>query len=220
MATNTLFVMESQASLGFPQSLSEEFKPLRIAEFVGLEKQKRVLSNFVKSPRPIALLFKGPAGTGKTTMAESVARELDATVWHIPSQECKVDKIAEIAAHCHYVPKAGLKGFHVVICDEADQMSPAAQLALLSKLDGSDPCPQTIWIFTCNETDRLEERFLSRCTIKLDFNSYGASEEIASLLQKIWEAKAGSASAPNFKKLVCGNLRESIARLETELLAV
>ena len=220
MATGTLFEMESQQNLNYGRSLTEEYKPTRIADFVGLTKEKKILSAFVKNPKPCAILLQGASGTGKSTMAEAVARELDATVWRIPSQECRVDKIAEVSSHCHYVPRAGLAGFHVVIVDEADVMTPQAQLALLSKLDGSDPCPSTIWVFTCNATDRLEERFLSRCAIKLDFNSYGASAEIAELLAKIWQAKAGDAPAPNFKKLACGNLRESLQRLETELLAV
>ena len=219
MATGTLFEMNAQQSIGFPQSLSEEYKPQRIVDFVGLEKQKRILSNFVKAPKPCAMLFNGVSGSGKTTMAQAVARELNATIWHIPSQDCKVDKIAEISAHCHYVPRSGLAGFHLVICDEADQMSSAAQLAMLSKLDGSDPCPSTIWIFTCNATDRLEERFLSRCAIKLDFNSYGAGSEIADLLARVWASKT-EAPPPNFKKLACGNVREALSRLETELLSI
>jgi replication-associated recombination protein RarA len=221
MAPGTLFAMESQQSIAFPQSLCEEFKPQRIVDFVGLDRNKRILSAFVKNPKPCALLFNGPSGCGKTAMAEAVARELDATVWRIPSQECNVAKITEVSAHCSYIPKAGLKGFHLVICDECSEMSNAARLAFLSKLDGSDPVPQTIWIFTANDAyERLPETFLSRCAIKLDFSSYGSSEEIISLMQRIWMAKAGSAPAPNWKKLICGNVRESIARLETEILAV
>lgn len=90
---------------------------------------------------------------------------------------------------------------------------------LLSKLDSSEACPNTIWIFTCNATDKLEERFLSRC-IKLDFNSYGSGSEIADLLARVWKDKAGDAPCPNFKRLACGNVRESLQRLESELLSV
>jgi len=95
----------------------------------------------------------------------------------------------------------------------------AAQKFLLSKLDGSEPCPQTIWIFTCNATDRLEERFLSR-TLRLEFNSYGAGTDIADLLARVWEAEANGAPCPNLRKLACGNVRESLSRLESELLAI
>jgi hypothetical protein len=62
-------------------------------------------------------------------------------------------------------------GFEQEIPDHSTLTS-AAQLALLSKLDSTDPAPNTIWIFTANDTERLERRFLSRCKV-LDFSSYG-----------------------------------------------
>jgi replication factor C small subunit len=218
MATSTLFA-EPQSGFAFPKSLTEEYRPQTIAEFVGLEKQKRILANLVKQPRPCALLFKGTSGSGKTTMALAFAKALNADVWHIGSQECKVDRLQETVARCHYVPSAGLAAYHCVICDEADCMSDAAQKYLLSKLDSTGQIANTIWIFTCNSTDGLEERFLSRC-IQLDFNSYGSGSDIADLLARIWKDKAGNAEAPNFKRMACGNVRESLQRLETELLAV
>lgn len=83
-------------------------------------------------------------------------------------------------------------GFHVVLADEADQMTNAAQLALLSKLDSTDPAPNTIWIFTANDTQRLERRFLSRCKL-LEFSSYGLSSDIAST--SIWYGTRKAATA-------------------------
>jgi len=216
----TLFAMEAQQGLDFPKPLTEEFKPARIAEFVGLEKQKKILASLAKNPRPCGLLFRGATGTGKTSMAYALASELSADVWHVGSQDCKVDRLKEISARCWYVPSAGLRSFHVVIVDEADKMSDAAQLYLLSKLDGTDPCPSTIWIFTCNGTEGLEKRFLDRCIPLPDFNSYGAVNEIADLLARVWSIKAPSATCPNFKKLASGSVRESLQRLESELLGV
>jgi Cdc6-like AAA superfamily ATPase len=216
----TLFAMEAQQGFTYPKTLAEEFKPARIADFVGLEKQRKIMANLVKNPRPCALLFRGATGTGKTSLAYAFANELSADVWHVGSQDCKVDRLKEVSARCWYVPSAGLQSFHVVIVDEADKMSDASQLYLLSKLDGSEPCPNTIWIFTCNSTDGLEKRFLDRCIPVPDFNTYGASEAIAELLARVWQAKAPSATAPNFKKLASGSVRESLQRLESELLAV
>ena len=184
-----------------------------------MKKQRKVIAGFLARPYPVAMMFSGDAGTGKTSMAYAVARELNATVWHVGSQDCKVDRLKEISHNCNYIPQAGLRGFHVVIVDEADRMSTAAQDYLLSKLDGTEPCPATIWIFTSNDCEKLEKRFLSRCTIKLEFNSYGSGEAIADFLARVWRAKAPGAPAPNFKKLACGNLREALSRLESELLA-
>jgi DNA polymerase III delta prime subunit len=85
--------------------------------------------------------------------------------------------------HCWYAPLTP-GGFHVVLADEADQMTNAAQLGLLSKLDSTDPAPNTIWIFTANDTERLERRFLSRCKV-LEFSSYGLAGEIAAYLDTV-----------------------------------
>jgi len=46
------------------------------------------------------------------------------------------------------------------------------------------------------------------------------AKPIAEFLARIFREKAGDATAPNFKKLACGNVRESLQRLETELLAI
>ena len=75
-----------------------------------------------------------------------------------------------------------------MLADEADQMTSAAQLALLSQLDSTDPAPNTIWIFTANDTERLERRFLSRCKV-LEFSSYGLAGEIATYLATVWHAE-------------------------------
>lgn len=210
-----------QSGLAFPQSLTEEFRPRVLADFVGLEKPKKILANLLKNPRPCALLLVGQPGCGKTTISLAFASELDAELHHIGSQECKLEVLQNIVATCQRIAfnfKTGKAArYHVVLVDEADVMSDAAQKYLLSKLDATGTCPDTIWIFTCNATDRLEERFLSRC-LKLDFNSYGSSQEIADLLAKIWALKAGNSPAPNFKKLVCGNVRQSLQNLEIALL--
>jgi replication-associated recombination protein RarA len=216
----TLFAMESQQSIGFPKPLTEEFRPLRICDFVGLEKQKKVLTNLVRKPRPCALLFVGNSGSGKTTLAQAFSCELNATLWEVGSQECSVDRLRELVFHCSFVPKAGLSGYHVILVNEADCMSDAAAKFLLSKLDSSGQLSNVIWIFTCNSTDKLEERFLSRCLNPGSFNSYGAGNDIVDLLSRVWKAKApASAEVPNFRKLTCGNVRESLQRLEVELLS-
>src|ERR1700690_3439734 len=81
------------ASFSFPQSLTEAYKPTSIAGFVGLEKQKRILSNLAANPKPCALLFDGAPGTGKTSMAFAFAAAINAEIHHIGSQEATLDNI-------------------------------------------------------------------------------------------------------------------------------
>jgi DNA polymerase III delta prime subunit len=107
----------------------------------------------------------------------------------------------------------------MIICDEADAMSDAAQKFLLSKLDSSEPVPNTIWIFTCNSTDKLEGRFLSRCRV-LEFSTYGMSDAIVEHLARVWRSET-SGECPNLKRLVTEthcNVRESLMRLELEMM--
>jgi replication-associated recombination protein RarA len=199
--------------------LAEKYRPRAIADFVGVDKPKRILGKFATNPYQSAWIFIGPPGTGKTTMALALAEMLRAEVRHIPSQQCNVANVEDVIRQCWYVPVSG--GFHLVLVDEADKMSNAAQLHFLSKLDATAFPPQTIFVFTCNATDGLETRFLSR-TRQIEFSSYGMSSEATQLLESIWEREAKGASAPNFARIVkesSNNVRDALMTLETELLA-
>ena len=209
-----------QAGFAFPASLSEKYRPHSFSEFVGLEKPKKMLARFAEAPKPCAWLFVGPSGTGKTTMALVLCQAIRGELHHVPSQQCNVENLENVVRQCHYVPSTG-HSFHVVLVDEADKMSKAAQLALLSRLDGTANPPNTIFIFTANETDGLEDRFLSRL-LKAQFQSHGLAEETAKLLETIWEREAGTAEKPNFLRIVRdsqNNVRNALMTLETELLA-
>lgn len=100
-------------------------------------------------------------------------------------------------------------------------MTPAAQLAFLSKLDGTAFPPNTIFCFTCNSVDSLEARFLSRCR-RVDFSNYGMSEGIVGLLQHVWNAETdGTTAPPNLARIAkdgLNNVRDCLMTLETEIL--
>jgi len=73
-----------QADLAFPQSLTEKYRPTRIADFIGLDRAKKVLTAFSKRPASGAWLFVGPSGVGKSTMALALAAELQASCTKFP----------------------------------------------------------------------------------------------------------------------------------------
>jgi replication-associated recombination protein RarA len=210
----------STPTLHFPVRLSEKYRPRKVADFVGLPKAKRVLAKFVANPYPCSFLFFGPPGVGKTSMALAMSEEMGAEFHHLGSQMCNLDNLAEVCRFCQYVPLNG--GMHFVLIDEVDSASKAAQLALLSKLDSTDAPKGTVFVFTCNSTDGLEPRFLSRCLL-IDFSSYGMAGELAAHLEKVWHAEGGNGNGPDFTRLSkeCrNNVRDCLGRLEVELMAL
>jgi len=219
MSTSLFGSEASSGTFNFPKPLAEKYRPGKVNEFIGLDKVRKVLSAFLARPFPSSWLFVGPPGVGKSSMALALRDELGAEFHHIPSQKCTVDQIDSVIRLCWYLPhRAG--GFHLVLVDEADRMSPAAQLALLSKLDSTDPPPNTIFIFTCNSTDGLEKRFLSRCRV-LEFSSYGMRDELANFLQVIYVSETGKQAAIDFARMAktsCNNVRDALMNLEIEIL--
>ncbi len=178
------------------------------------------MERFAANPRAAAFLFSGPSGTGKSTMALALCEAIHGELIHIPSQHCTVPELEDALQRTQYVPMGGKK-FWFVLVDEADQMSDKAQLALLSKLDATGRIENTVFVFTCNDaTENLEKRFLSRC-LTVEFSSYGLNGNLTAFLREVWLTEGGTEeNAPNFARIACGNVRDSLSRLEVELMAV
>jgi DNA polymerase III gamma/tau subunit len=75
----------STPSFAFPQPLAEKHRPRTIADFIGLDRPKRIMASFASNPRSAAFLFTGPSGTGKTTMALALCEAIGGELIHIPS---------------------------------------------------------------------------------------------------------------------------------------
>ncbi len=214
--------MAGQGSIAFPASLSEKYRPRALDEFVGLDKPKRVLTNFAAKPFPnAAFLFVGSSGTGKTSAALALCEMIRGELHHIPSQNCNLATIEDIARQCHYVPRNNT--LHVVLIDEIHAASKAAQMALLSKTDRTAFPPSTVFIGTCTTLDGIDAALLSRF-MQLPFSSHGMAKEIAALLESIWQKEAGeTADKPNFLRTAQdskNNVRDAVNSLQVELLAL
>jgi replication-associated recombination protein RarA len=200
--------------------LTQKYRPLALSSFIGLERPRRICEALAANPYDSAWLFKGESGLGKTTMAMALAEALPAELHHIPSQDCNLETLRRVLLNCQYYPRNGAKK-HLILVDEADQMSKAAQLYLLSKLDSTCMVPDTIWIFTCNSTDGLEDRFRSRCQT-VEFSAYGAAPKVAAFLTEVWQLEAPQgAVAPNFARIAkdaTGNVRTALMALQNELI--
>jgi len=221
MSTQTLLFAElaPEPTLAFPEPLSERYRPQRIADFAGLSEVKRVLTGFAAKPTNAGFVFLGSPGTGKTSMGLALAREVGGFVHHIRAGRCTVDAIRDVAYSCWYVAPKGYSR-HVVIVDEAHKMSEAAQMELLSYLDGTETIPDTVWVFTCTDTERLSEAFLSRNKV-LSFTTYGIQSDAAALLENVWTKEAqADQPAPNFARIIketTGNVRAALMQIEMRL---
>jgi len=209
--------------LQFPQSLTERYRPRAVGEFAGLAKPKAVLSAFVQKPYPSAWLFLGPSGVGKTTMGLAIAQQIRAELQHIASRQCDLETVEATARRCHFMPlfNQGAMCLHLVLVDEADQMTQAAQLAFLSKLDATGFPPNTIFIFTANDTRLLEPRFLSRCRL-LEFQTAGMQQDLPKLLAQVARREGHKTSSLDFDRmaqLASYNVRDALMRLEVEMMA-
>jgi hypothetical protein len=100
-------------------------------------------------------------------------------------------------------------------------MSIAAQNCLLSYMDGTDEAPDTIIVYTSNDSSVFQDKFLSRC-MEYEFTSYGIAKDAADLLATIWSIEASDSPAPNFARIVKdtnNNIRKSLMKLQAELLS-
>src|SRR5271168_4345998 len=93
-----------QSGFDFPVSLTEEYRPRTLDQFVGLEKPRRIAANLIRSPKSCALRFIGPSGTGKTCLALTIAAMMPAELHHIASKDCTLETVNRIVARCHTVP--------------------------------------------------------------------------------------------------------------------
>ncbi len=202
-------------------ALTTKYQPRRIQDFAGLSRAKAIMGKLVANPYPSAFLFKGDSGTGKTTLALAVAHELGAMVHHLASGQCDKQAVADICDACYYTPMFGTSKWHLILVDEADAMTTAAQNAFLSKLDAANFPPDAIFIFTCNSTAKLEDRFLSRLKT-IPFDGAVDAAEFGDFIYKVWFDEAPTwATAPLMHKIIAAskhNVRAALNEIEMELL--
>lgn len=148
---------------------TEKYRPSNFTEIVGQEdiiKRVKALTNSLNIPH---MMFAGPAGTGKSTLALIVVKELFKEVWKEnylelnASDERGINVIREKVKDFARTRSLGTIPFKVIFLDEADALTPEAQQALRRTMENySATCR---FILSCNYSSKIIDPIQSRCAI-------------------------------------------------------
>jgi len=146
---------------------AEKYRPKTLDDMVNQKEIVERLKSFVKSRNVPHCIFAGPPGTGKTTAALCLARDLygDAYREHImelnASDERGIDVVRETVKTFARVRSIGEVPFKIMILDEADNMTSDAQQALRRTMERyTETCR---FILCANYSGKIIEPIQSRC---------------------------------------------------------
>ena len=99
--------------------LVEKYRSKNLDEYVGNENIKRFIQQYLSQNDIQNLIFYGPAGTGKTTLAKLIVNNLDCDYTYInASDERGIETIRDKVQG--FASVASFKPLKVIILDEAD----------------------------------------------------------------------------------------------------
>ena len=145
--------------------LVEKYRPTNIDNYVGNENIKSTIKDYISQNDIQNLLFYGPAGTGKTTLAKLIAKNIDCDLLYInASDERGIETIRDKVSG--FASTMSFKSLKIVILDEADFLTIMAQASLRNVIETFSR--STRFILTCNYLERIIDPLQSRCqTLKI-----------------------------------------------------
>ena len=138
----------------------EKYRPTSLDTYIGNEHLKSKVEIYLESGDLPHLLLYGKAGTGKTTLAKLLVKNIECDYMYInASDENNVDTVRTKVKH--FASTIGFKDMKIVILDECDYITPNAQAALRNLMETfSKHCR---FILTCNYVERIIDPIQSRC---------------------------------------------------------
>ena len=142
--------------------LVEKYRPSKLENYVGNENIKKSISKYLEQNDIQNLIFYGPAGTGKTTLAKLIVQNLDCDSIYInASDERGIETIRDKVQS--FASVASFKPLKVVILDESDFLTIQAQASLRNIIETFSRT--TRFILTCNFVERIIDPLQSRCQV-------------------------------------------------------
>lgn len=156
--------------MGITETLwTEKYRPQKFSEVKGQEEIVKRVEAFVRQKNLPHLLFAGPAGVGKSTLALVIAKELYGSEWRQnvlelnASDERGIDVVrVKIKDFAKTVAFSNI-GFKIIFLDECDALTRDAQQALRRTMENYAATCR--FILSCNYASKILEPIQSRCAV-------------------------------------------------------
>ena len=142
----------------------EKYRSENLEQYIGNDAVKSRISDCIDKNDIPHFLFAGTAGTGKTTLAKLIVKNIKCDYLYInASDENGIDVIRDKVKG--FASTSTFQPLKVVILDESDFLTQPAQAALRNLIE--EYSITTRFVLTCNYIERLIEPLQSRCEIHI-----------------------------------------------------
>jgi replication factor C small subunit len=143
----------------------EKYRAKELSDLVLPRTMRKQCKRFIKERQIPHLLFHGPAGSGKTSLAMILIRACASAslVLNASSADRGIATIKVKVKQFASSQRRHKNRQNIILFDEADGLTPEAQMALKNTIEAYQS--NCRFIFTANEFDRITEPIYSRCML-------------------------------------------------------